>query len=189
MNAPTRNGVARYDTVAVTLHWLIAVVLFAQLYTGWVFSDLPRGDERALWFEWHRTLGFAVLILSVLRLIWRLVSPPPRLPGDLPVWERTLARLSHVLFYVVLIAVPLTGWVYVSTGSTAAQTGMTTLVGGVPWPIIPGLPSAWHRPSASAHVILVWATVILLVVHVAAALKHQFFDRSRVANRMPPFRI
>ena len=95
----------------------------------------------------------------------------------------------HWLFYALLIALPLAGWVYVSTGSTAAETGMTTLVGGTPWPIIPGLPRSLHRPAAEMHVVLVWIAVALIALHVAAALKHRFVDRSPVANRMPPFRV
>ena len=184
-----REGVARYDNVAVALHWLIVVVLIAQFGTGWIFSGMERGDARTAWFEWHRTLGFLVLLLTVVRLGWRLTHPPPPFPPDFPGWQRILSRAVHWLFYALLIALPLAGWVYVSTGSTAAETGMTTLVGGTPWPIIPGLPRSLHRPAAEMHVVLVWIAVALFALHVAAALKQRFVDRSPVANRMPPFRV
>lgn len=189
MQAPTREGVMRYNNVAIALHWLIAVLLFAEIYVGWTFSGMERGPERAEWFEWHRTLGFAILILSLARLAWRFMNPPPPFPPETPRWERTLARINHALFYVVLIALPMTGWVYVSTGSTAANTGITTIVGGTPWPIIPGLPRSAHGISADIHVVLVYVTYALIVLHVGAALKHQFIDKARIANRMPPFRV
>lgn len=188
MPVHTREGVARYDNIAVALHWLIALVLVAQFYTGWTFSGMERGDAHTMWFEWHRTLGFLVLFLTLARLAWRLKNPPPAFPAGFPAWQRFVSRSTHILFYVLLIALPLAGWVYVSTGSTAANTGITTLVGGTPWPIIPGLPRSLHGPSADVHVILVWITVALLALHVVAALKHQFIDKSPIANRMPPFR-
>lgn len=189
MATAVREGIVRYDNVAVALHWLIALLLIAQIYVGLTFSDMERGPERGAWFEWHRTLGFAILLLSLARLAWRFIRPPPPFPPEMPRWERIAARVNHTLFYFILIALPLTGWVYVSTGSTAAETGITTLVGGVPWPIIPGLPRALHGPSSDAHVMLVYLTYALIVLHVGAALKHQFFDKARVANRMPPFRV
>lgn len=186
---PLREGIARYDNVAVGLHWLIALLLLAQFYTGWMFGSMERGETRTLWFEWHRTIGFAVLLLTLVRIGWRLKNPPPPFPASLPDWQRLVSRSVHLLFYLLLIALPLTGWIYVSTGSTAAQTGVTTLVGGVAFPILPGLPGGWHRPSAQAHGVLVWISIALLALHVLAALKHQFLDRSRIANRMPPFRV
>lgn len=188
MQASTREGVIRYNNVAVAFHWIIAVLLLVQIYVGWTFGDMEQGPARDSWFEWHRTLGFLILILSIGRLAWRFINPPPPWPPELPRWERSLARINHALFYIVLIALPLTGWIYVSTGSTAAETGITTILGGTPWPIIPGLPSALHGPSADVHGVLVKTTYALIVLHVGAALKHQFIDKARVANRMPPFR-
>jgi cytochrome b561 len=179
----------RYNNVAITLHWLTVIILITQFYTGWLFSDMERGPERDLWFAWHRTIGFTVLFLSLARLAWRFINPPPSLPLALPRWERTLAKTSHILFYVLLIALPLTGWIYVSSGSTAANTGITTLVGGTPWPIIPGLPRELHGLSVKVHVVLVYTTFALILLHIGAALKHQFIDKSRVANRMPPFGV
>lgn len=179
----------RYNNVAVTLHWLMVILLIAQFVNGWVFSDMEKGLGRDAWFEWHRTLGFTVLFLSLVRLAWRFISPPPPFPSELPRWQLVLAKTTHILFYVLLIALPLTGWIYVSSGSTAANTGMTTLIGGTPWPIIPGLPRELHALSEEVHEILVYITCALILLHVGAALKHQFIDKSRVANRMPPFGV
>lgn len=189
MTAPTREGVLRYDNVAVTLHWLIAALLLAQLFIGFTFSGMERGDARTEVFAWHRTLGFATGALMLLRLGWRLVKRPPPFPAETRAWERVASRIVHLGLYAVLLALPLTGWIYVSTGSTAAATGVTTLIGGIPFPILPGLPSDWHGPSARVHKLLVLLALALMLLHVAAAMKNRWFDKARLANRMPPFRV
>lgn len=177
----------RYDTVAATLHWLMAALVIVQLALGWTFSDMARGETRDAVFAWHRTVGFALLALALLRLGWRLGHRPPPFPTTMPAWERTLARTSHLLFYALLIALPLTGWVYVSSGGTAARTGQTTLINDIAFPILPGLPRAWHGLSATVHEWLVWGLCVLLIVHVAAALKHHVFSSPPgVGGRLPP---
>ncbi len=175
----------RYTNVAIALHWLLAVLLIAQIYVGWTFGDMPRGPERGEWFAWHKTLGVVILLLSIVRLGWRLANPPPPLPADMPGWEKALSRLVHVLFYVILIGLPLTGWAYISTGSGAQNSSTTELLGGVPWPFIPGLPREWHNGFSMSHGVLVKTTYALIILHVGAALKHQFIDK-RHNGRMPP---
>lgn len=177
----------RYTTIAVALHWLIAILLLTQIYVGWTFGDMERGPARALWFDWHKTLGVAILVLTLVRIAWRLTNPPPPLPADMPKLERLLANLTHLGFYVVMLALALTGWAAISTGGAAQQSATTTLVGGIPFPFIPGLPRSAHEPFEVAHDVLVKVTYVLLVLHVGAALKHQFFDKSGLAGRMPPF--
>jgi cytochrome b561 len=187
--APTREGIERYNNVAIALHWVIAALVLAQIYVGWTFSDMARGPAQAQWFTWHKTLGVAILLLSIARLLWRLVNPPPRLPDTLPKWERTAARINHALFYVVLIGLPLTGWATISTGKGALTSTMTRLIGGIPWPFIPGLSQESHEGFATAHGVMILIIFLLIAVHVGAALKHQFIDKARIANRMPPFHI
>jgi len=185
--ATTAGGTHRYNRGAVAFHWIIAALVLVQIYIGWTFADLARGDARTEWFNWHKTVGFAILLLSIARLGWRIVNPPPPLPDVLPAWERTLARINHTLFYVILIGLPLTGWMYLSTGKPSLTSATTPLIGGLSWPFIPGLPRGAHGGFEQAHIVLVWVTYALLILHVGAALKHQFVDRGRVANRMPPF--
>lgn len=188
MSQPSGSIAPSYNNVSVALHWLIAALLLAQIYVGWTFGDMERGPDRALWFDWHKALGFTILALSILRLVWRLMNPPPPFPAAMPAWERTLARINHTLFYVVLLGLPLTGWAYVSTGSGAAETGAMSSFGITNWPIIPGLPRGAHDGFEEAHEILVTITYALIVLHVGAALKHQFIDKRRGLNRMPPLR-
>lgn len=185
--AVSRTGADRYNAVATGLHWLIALLLFVQIYVGWTFGDMARGPARDLWFEWHKTLGFAILALSLVRLAWRLINPPPALPPEMPRWETVAAHLSHIAFYVILIGLPLTGWAAISTGRAALTSTMTSLIGGLSWPLIPGLPGTIHEPMETVHELLVKVTYALVILHVSAALKHQFFDKGRMAGRLWPF--
>lgn len=175
----------RYDDVAVAIHWLTASFLFAQLYTGFVFSGMERGAARSDLFAWHKTIGATILLLSLIRLGWRLANPPPPYPDDMPRWERLAGTWNHRLFYVMLLALPLTGLAAVSAGQPA---GTTDLVGGIPLPMIPGVPGNADESLGGVHEALVFGTIALLVLHVGAALKHRFVDRARYAGRMPPFR-
>lgn len=175
----------RYNNVAVALHWVMAALVLLQIYVGFTFGNMERGPERGLWFDWHKTLGATILVLALLRLWWRLANPPPPLPADMPGWEKALSRAVHFLFYVGLIGLPLTGWATISTGGSAQDSAFTTLVGGIPFPFIPGLPQESHDAFEIGHKLLVWTAITLAVLHVSAALKHQFADR-RYNGRMPP---
>lgn len=177
----------RYNAVAAGLHWLIAILLFVQIYVGWTFGDMEGGAARDLWFDWHKTLGLAILILSLVRLGWRVANPPPALPSGMPRWEKIAAGLSHFGFYVILIGLPLTGWAAISTGRASLTSDVTSLIGGLSLPLIPGLSRALHGPMEDIHGLLVKVTYALVILHVAAALKHQFFDKGRMAGRMWPF--
>ena len=179
-----RRVLLRYNDGAITLHWLTVALVLAQLYVGFTFASMVRGPERDQWFTWHKSIGATILVLSLARLAWRLAHKPPPFPDDLPRWERVAAVWNHRIFYFLLIALPLTGLAAISAG----HAGVTKLVGGIPLPLIPGLSETAGGTLGDVHVLLVFATIALVVLHVAAALKHQFLDRARVAGRMPPFR-
>ena len=185
--APQPDVLLRYNNGAVALHWISAVLVLTQLYIGFTFGDLPRGPVRAEWFLWHKTVGATILLISILRLVWRLMHKPPPYPAELSRFERFAAVWNHRLFYVLLIVLPLTGLIAISEG---AKGGMTKLALGLSMPTIPGISEAVGEASGEVHEILVFAFIALLILHVAAALKHQFVDRrqSRAAGRMPPFR-
>lgn len=177
-----RNGVERYNDVAVAFHWTIAALILVQIWLGY---NRSTGNL----FDWHKTVGMLILLLSIGRLLWRFAKPPPPLPSDLPGWERLAARITHAGFYVAMIGLPLTGWAAVSTGRAAREGATATpLLGGIDLPLLP-LGQAAHDPSETLHIALVWMTFALLALHVGGALKHQFVDRTPAANRMPPFGI
>lgn len=181
---PQHDVVLRYTNGAILLHWLMAALVLLQVWIGFTFHAMPRGPERADLFLWHKTVGATILLLAILRLIWRLTHKPPPFPEDLPRWERVSSVWTHRLFYAGLILLPLTGLSAVSGGADEATTPLKF---GLVLPVIPGLSDAAGDLFGEVHVILVWSTITLLVLHVAAALKHQFVDRARAAGRMPPF--
>ena len=182
---PQPERILRYGTGAVVLHWLTAALVIAQVIVGFTFKLLPRGPAHSEWFAWHKTIGVAILLLAIVRLGWRLAHKPPPFPESLSRWERIAATWNHRAFYALLVLLPLTGLAAVSDG---ARRGFVALVGGLAVPAVPGVSEAGGEVSGDVHVVLVFTTLALLVLHVGGALKHQFFDESRAEGRMPPFR-
>ena len=179
VEADTGPMAVRYKPVVVAIHWLTALLVLAQIAIGLKFADMPKGPARMDAFAWHKTVGVTILILALVRLAVRLMNPPPPYPRDFPKWERAAAVWSHRLFYFLIIALPLTGLAAVSK---KAVGGMTDLRWGLQFPVVP-VPAL-----GGVHELLAWSLVALLLIHVGAALKQQFFDRTTVADRMPPFR-
>lgn len=180
----TGSQAVRYRKIVMWIHWITAILVVMQVYIGFTFSNLPRGsEERAFVFGWHKTWGALILILALTRLAVRLLNPPPPYPSDYPKWKRFLAVWNHRLFYVLLIALPLTGLAAVSG---RAEDGWVPLQLGLRLPAIPGIPA--DNEIGDVHELLVWTTLALVVLHVSAALYNQFVDRGPVAGRMWPFR-
>jgi len=177
----------RYNNGAVLLHWLTALVVVAQVIVGFMFVNMERGPTRSEMFTVHKTLGATILLLALVRLAWRVANPPPPYPPELSRWERVAATWNHRIFYVLLIALPLTGLLAVSGGASTDGRTTTPLLGGIPLPLIPGVSKDAGGQAGSAHVVLVFITLALLILHIAAALKHQV-QRNRAAGRMPPFK-
>jgi cytochrome b561 len=186
------NSKVRYGAVAMTLHWLLAAMILFMLGLGFFMTRLEETDERTFpLFQLHKSIGLTILIVSVVRLAWRLANPIPALPADMGVWERFAARGVHALFYLLMITVPLMGWATVSSAPLAVPT---MWFGLFEWPHIPFLadiPRAEKRmiegPLAVTHSILAFSMLGLVVLHAAAALKHQFRDRDDVLKRMLPW--
>jgi cytochrome b561 len=180
-----------YSRAAITLHWLIALLLIGNFVGGVFMGDLlapsATPEQKQLGFkiiQFHKSMGLTILLLSLLRLATRLVSGTPPLPGHMTGFERLLARATHWGFYAVMILVPLTGWIMVS----ASPLGFPTLYFGLfEWPHLPIETSKATSGAASeAHEIIAFAGAGLFVLHVAAALKHHYLDRDDVLARMMP---
>lgn len=187
---PAAVGSGRYPTIAILLHWLIAALIVTQIVLAGRMEG-PRGPETFAVTQFHKSIGVTILLLSLARLAWRLMNPPPPLPETLTPLERTLARITHVGFYVIMIGMPLTGWVMVS----ASVYGRPTILYGlIPWPNLtflaglePGLKESVHGAAESAHSSLIKVFYVLAALHVAGALKHQLFSRDEpVLSRMAP---
>ena len=181
----TGQRAVRYKSIVVWIHWITAAVVVAQVIVGFTFHRfLEEGTpERMEMFTWHRTLGATILVLALIRLAVRLMNPPPPYPANFPKWERFLAVWNHRLFYVLLIALPLTGLLAVSG---RAEGGLVSLKFGLALPAIPGIPE--ENSFGETHELLVYITLALVVLHVGAALWNQFRSETNVADRMPPFR-
>jgi len=183
--------ISRYSALAITLHWLIAALILTNIGLAWTFKNTPQGLAWFKLIQLHKSVGITVLLLSVLRLAWRLVNPPPPQPPTLEPWERLASQIVHWGFYVIMIAMPLTGWVMVSA---SARNLPTVLYGLAPWPHIsfihtlaPGARKAWSHWSETGHGLLAWLAYALIALHVSAALKHWLIDRDAVIGRMIPF--
>jgi cytochrome b561 len=180
----------RYSAVAIVLHWIIAALIITNLALGWRM-ELLKGLAKFDIFQLHKSVGLTILVVSVLRLGWRLANRPPPEPVSLEPWERVGARVVHWGFYVVMIVMPLTGWIVVSTSTLNIPT---LLYHAIPWPWFPGLHTLASGPKAAVnhafdvtHVVLAWSALVLLVLHLGAVVKHQFLDRDAVLGRMLPF--
>ena len=186
---PANSAQARYSTVAIVLHWLIAAAIVFQIILAWrMDGKTPEGFALV---QLHKSVGISILLLSLLRLGWRLGHKPPALPAGMASWEKLLAHVAHVGLYVIMIGMPITGWIMVSTSRFQVPT---VLYGVIPWPHVPGLghlvdpaKSAWNSFGHNGHEVLAWGAYILIALHVAGALKHQLFSRDEpVLAHMAP---
>ena len=183
--AREQQPLRRYSNVAVTFHWLTALLVLFQIWLGLSFADMAQGPERGQLFTWHKTIGALILLIVLARLTYRLINPPPPYPPELPGWERVAGTWNHRLFYLLLIAMPIGGYLAVS-GHSKGPT--TTLLGGVQIPVLPGVSEQMGEVAGAIHSAAAWILILLIVLHIAAALKHQFLDHNRASGRMPPFR-
>jgi cytochrome b561/polyisoprenoid-binding protein YceI len=168
----------RYSAGAVILHWLLALAMAFQIALG--FAMPHSGPHSFAPMQLHKSIGISILLLTLIRLGWRLVSRPP---DTIEVgWTALAARTVHWAFYAVLLLGPITGWIIVSTAPLHVPT---MLFGIVPWPHLP-LPPALNGTAEEVHETLSWIAVGLFLLHVAGALRHQFLLRDPVIKRMAP---
>jgi len=184
----------RYSAVAMTLHWLIAAMLIANVGLGWVGGDMEGGEQKIQLMQLHKTMGISILLLSLARLAWRLTHRPPVMNSHLKAWEKALAHIVHWGFYVVMIGLPLSGWAMTSA-SPVIKIYPISFWGLFDWPAI-GFISDLPRDQAKSigqafglgHDMLAKALVyVLFPLHVLGALKHQFLDKDGELGRMIPF--
>lgn len=178
----------RYTHTAMLLHWLLGIALVTLFGVGLYMADLPFSPQRLKLYNWHKWAGVSLLALSLLRLVWRLVHRPPQLPERvqeaMPRWQQRAHHGAHHLLYLLFFAVPLLGWAY----SSAA--GFPIVLFGL-WPL-PDFVSASPALADALkplHKLSAFAMAALVLVHVAAALKHHFIDRDGLLLRMLPGRL
>jgi cytochrome b561 len=173
-----RNA-ARYTRVAIVLHWTIAALIVLNLAIGLLHDSVFKG-----WIPAHKAIGMTVLLLSLVRLGWRLGHPAPAMPRDIPAWQRGVAHASHWAFYLLMLMLPISGWIFTSA---AEKRYPLDFFGLFPLPYLPIGPSkGLAQGFNTAHGLMGWVLLALFVLHVAAALKHHFVDRDAVLARMTP---
>lgn len=176
----------RYTTVAIALHWAIALMIIGLIAVGWIMGEL-EGPTQYTVVQLHKSFGITVLLLSVARIVWRLMNRPPEEP-PMAAWQAWASRAVHILFYVLIIAMPLTGWIMASASSDAPTRYF--------WLVdirLPGIPSldaetrhGLEEGFEQVHGNLAWVMIGLLVLHVAGAVKHHFIDKDGLLARMAP---
>jgi cytochrome b561 len=172
----------RYSSMAIALHWLMALLIVAAFCLGVYMTGLSMSPTRLKLYNWHKWAGATILALAAVRLLWRLLHRPPAdLPA--PAWQQTAAHIIHGLLYGLFFAVPLAGWAYSSAaGFPIVWMGVLPLPDLVsPDKALAALIKPWHRRLA-------WLLALTVLIHLAGALKHRFIDRDGLLQRMLPGR-
>jgi cytochrome b561 len=176
----TATAPARYTATAIALHWLIAALIVCGFTLGLSMVGLPLSRQKLQWYAWHKWIGITVFLLSCARVAWRWTHVPPP-PPPMPDWQRRAATASHVLLYVLLLVIPISGWLYSSaTGVQVVYLGL------VPLPDLVPKDKAVAAVLRACHVGLNFTLLTLVCLHAAAALQHHFIDRDTVLWRMLP---
>ena len=177
-----RNDVESWSAPAKLFHWLMALLIFAQIALGLVAVNMRISPAKLNLFVWHKSLGMLILALLALRLLWRLSNKAPELPWEMPLWERAGAQLSHFLQYVLMIALPVTGWVISSASNVPFKIFWT-----IPLPAITAPDKAVADLFAAIHGWLVTLLALVLAAHIGAALRHHYVKKDTVLTRMLPW--
>ncbi|MCB5943872.1 cytochrome b [Acidocella sp. KAb 2-4] len=180
---------ARYDAVAITLHWVIALGILAQIGVGWWMASfhLPIHLKFVI-YQLHKSVGITILFAVAARVLWRLTHRPPPLPATMPALERKAATGAHHLLYLAMLAIPFTGWAVVSLSPYNIPT---VLYGLLPWPDLPWLSALADKAAIEpwaedAHAWLAYGALGLVGLHALAALRHHFLLRDGMLRRMLP---
>ena len=177
-----RNANARvsYDPVAKSLHWLTVALVAAQFVVGWTMPDIRRGTKPVGLIHWHLVIGSSLLVIVALRLLWRLTHRPPPAAEGLPGWQRQTAAITHWALYALLLAVPMTGW-----AAASVRVWVVRAFGVLSLPqIMPAFAKIGFEIGDVHGGILTWALLVVVVLHVLAALYHRFALRDQVLSRM-----
>jgi cytochrome b561 len=177
---------SRYNAVAIGLHWLIALMLIGLVVVGFVMGDLERSNPlKFQLYQLHKSFGMTVLALSLLRLVWRLTHRAPPLPAASKPWEKGLALAVHYGFYVLMLGLPLVGWLGVSTSPLKIPTVIFGLFTLPPLPFLQGIEGISHD-LFELHEMMAFLLIGLFGLHVGAALKHHFMLKNDIVLRMTP---
>jgi cytochrome b561 len=176
-----RNTTQGWGTPAKLLHWLMAVLIFNQIALGWLAVSWRLSPTKLNLFVWHKSFGMLILVLVLLRLLWRLANPTPALPTDTLRWEHAAARASHFVLYLLMIVMPISGWIINSAANIPFKVFWL-----IPLPAIVAPDKDLADLMKQVHLWLFITLSVVLVAHIGAALRHHFAKRNDVLTRMLP---
>jgi len=176
-----RNTTDSWGAPAKLFHWVMAALILAQIALGVMAASWRVSPAKLELFFWHKSNGMLILALVALRVLWRLGNPTPALPPGMASWERAAARLSHLVLYVLMVALPITGWIVSSASNVPFRIFWL-----IPLPAIVAPDKATADFVALVHGGLAAMLALVLVAHIGAALRHHFVKRNTVLERMLP---
>lgn len=177
----------RYNSLAISLHWLIALLLIGLVIVAKVMNSLADDDPlRFSLIQWHKSFGILVLLLVTVRILWRITHRPPKLETSMKAWEHFAAGATHLFLYVLMFAIPISGWLMVSASPLNLKT---ELFGVILWPHIPAVAEIPDKKVISEWLVNIhhWLAngmLVVVIMHVAAAMRHQFLLKDGLMSRM-----
>ncbi|GAA5162981.1 cytochrome b [Viridibacterium curvum] len=175
------SSVASYTRIAISLHWLMALAIIGAFCVGLYMVDLPFSPQKLQIYSWHKWAGVSIFALALIRIVWRLTHRPPEPPDHMPRWQRAVAEVTHNLLYVLMLAIPFSGWLM-----SSAKGVPTVWFGVLPLPDLLVRDVELGKQLASVHAALNYTLAALVLAHVGAALKHHLIERDTVLVRMLP---
>ena len=173
------SAARHYSIPAIALHWLSALLIFAAFPLGLYMVDLPLSPAKLTLYSYHKWLGVTVFLLVAMRLAWRATHTPPALPGYIAAWQRRASAVAHGVLYALMVAIPLSGWLM-----SSAKGFQTVWFGVLPLPDLLERNRELGDLLAGVHQALNYTLAALIILHVAAALKHHFVERRPFLQRM-----
>lgn len=175
-----KNTPESYGSVAKFLHWLIFVLVFVMIVGGFFLDDVPK-EYKGVIYNLHKLTGVTILLLMLIRLGWKMVNVKPRLPADTTVWQRRAERAVHDLLYLLIIAMPLAGWIGASSAGKPPHIGDIKLQLPIPES------KALIETMFELHEYIAYGIIVLVSIHVAAALYHHYVKKDNILRRMLPW--
>jgi cytochrome b561 len=172
----------QYTRTAITLHWFIALLIFAAFPLGVYMHELPLSPDKLRLYSYHKWIGVTVFMLALIRLYWRATHQPPALPASMPGWEKLAAHATHYALYALIFIIPLSGWLM-----SSAKGFQTVWFGVLPLPDLAGKDKELGDLLLEVHKLLNFLMLGLLFGHVGAALKHHFIQHDDILARMVTF--
>ena len=175
---PVIDTMTTYTRTAIVLHWTLALLLTAMTALGWYMTSIEAEPGSAWFFNMHKSIGLVTALLIAARLVWRLTHQPPNLPASMPTWQTRLSRWSHVVLYLVMVFMPITGYL----GASYSNAGVHLFGIGTPHWALPDHDEA--ERLFGLHSVLVWVLVAVVGIHILGACKHLLLDGDGVFQRM-----